>query len=105
MLANQYGFYEGLPIDIGDFKSESDVSQQILKNGITLVKNWTSAFLDAGVAYTHFLCDANINGYVSPTVGAGFRWGEASGIRIGYQGDFAKDFTVHSGTINLFIQF
>jgi hypothetical protein len=105
VMANQYGFYEGLPIDIGDFRSESDVSQQILKNGIALVKNWNRAFIDVGVNYTNFLRDSNVDGYVSPSVGAGFRWAEASGIRVGYQGDFASDFKVHSGMINLFFEF
>src|SRR5207248_4829959 len=36
VFATQIGFYDGLPIDIGEFKSETDVSQQILKNSLEL---------------------------------------------------------------------
>jgi hypothetical protein len=102
VLANQLGFYEGLPIDIGDFKSETDVSQQVLKNGIAIVKNWNSAFADVGITYTNFLDDSAIDGYITPTVGAGFRWSDSAGIRVGYQGDFADDFIVHSGNVQIF---
>jgi hypothetical protein len=105
VLANQFGLYEGLPIDIGDFKSETDVSQQILKNGMALVKNWNRAFVEVGITYTNFLNDSAIDGYLSPTLGAGLRWAQTSGIRIAYHADFADDFTVHSGTVQVFFEF
>lgn len=103
--ASQIGFYEGLPIDIGDFESETDVSQQILKNGLQIVKDWNNKlFADVGVTYTNFLQDAFIQNYISPTAGIGFRFSDNAGLRIGYQGDFASDFTTHSATVSLYVE-
>ena len=53
--------------------------------------------------FTPQLCA--LDGYFSPTICAGFRWAEASGIRVGYQGDIAEDFMVHSGNVQVFLEF
>ena len=105
VLANQYGFYEGLPIDISDFRFETDVSQQILKNGVQVIRTFGRGFIDGGIAYTNFLNDARIDGYLTPSAGLGLRFGSASGIRVGYHGDFAEDFTTHGIDAQLFLSF
>jgi hypothetical protein len=44
-----------------------------------------------------------VDGYLTPTVGALFRTGENSGIRLGYRGDFGDDYTAHGGGATFFI--
>jgi hypothetical protein len=105
VLANQYGYYGGLPIDLSDFRFETSVDQQIVKNGVQVIRTFGSAFVDAGVSYTNLLNDARIDGYLTPSVGVGFRFGSASGIRVGYHGDFADGFTTNGGDVELFINF
>jgi hypothetical protein len=100
-VANQYGTYQGVPIDIQEFKFDTDVDQQILKNGVMVTKRFGAGFVDAGVTYTSFLEDAAIDGYWSPTIGAGLNFGDASGVRIAYSGDLADGYTTHGGSLQL----
>ncbi len=106
-LANQYGLYQGIPVTYGDYRFETDVDQQILRNGVQIGKSFGEAFIDAGIAYTNFLNDAAIDGFWSPTVGVGVRFGkgQASGLRLGYAGDFGNGFTVNGAEMNLFFSF
>ena len=104
VLANQAGFYEGVPIDLSDFRFETDTSQQILKNGVQVLRDLgAGAFLDVGVSYTNLLDDAFIDGYASADAGLAFRIGERSSLRLGYHGDYADEFTMHGGNVSLLI--
>lgn len=105
VLANQYGYYGGLPITINDFRFDTRIDQQIVKNGVQIIRTFGGGFVDAGVSYTNLLNDARIDNYFTPSVGVGFRFGTASGIRVGYHGDFASDFTTNGGDVQLFINF
>ncbi len=105
VFATQIGFYEGLPVDVGEFRSETDVSQQILKNGLQLVKSFDGAFVDAGVTHTQFLQDAVIDHYFSPNVGIGLRFGKASGVRLAYQADLGDSYTAHTGLVQIFFHY
>ena len=101
VLANQVGFYEGTPIDISDFRFETDTSQVILKNGVQVVRDLgDNAFIDVGIAYTNLLEDAFVEDYLSPSAGIGVRLGGGV-LRVGYRGDFADDFTNHGGNVSL----
>jgi hypothetical protein len=102
VLANQAGFYEGVPIDLSDFRFETDTSQQILKNGVQVLRDLDgSAYLDVGVSYTNFLDDAFIDGYASADAGIAFRLGDSASLRLGYHGDYADEFTTHGGNVSL----
>jgi hypothetical protein len=106
VLANQFGFYEGLPIEISDFRFETDTSQQILKNGLMLIRDLgDDAYLDAGVALTNLLDDAFVDNYVSADVGVTLRLGDRSGLRLGYHGDYSDDFDTHGGNASLFFSY
>jgi hypothetical protein len=106
VLANQVGFYEGLPIEISDFRFETDTSQRILKNGVQVIRDLgDDAYLDAGVALTNLLDDAFIDDYVSADVGVTFRLGDRSGLRVGYHGDFSDDFDTHGGNASLYFSY
>ncbi|HLL88382.1 MAG TPA: hypothetical protein VK324_03680, partial [Tepidisphaeraceae bacterium] len=100
-IANQVAAYEGIGIDIDDFRYDTDVSQQVLKNGVQLSYAFGRAFVDGGVTYTNFLQDAAVDAYVTPTVGLGLTFADAGALRIGYSGDFADEFTSHGGTAQI----
>ena len=104
ILGNQISFYEGFPIDVGEFDFETDLSQQVLKNGLRVAYEVNSGFLiDVGVTYTNFLNEAAVDAYLTPSAGVLFRTGENSGIRLGYRGDFGDDYAAHGGGASLFI--
>jgi hypothetical protein len=105
VLANQYGYYDGLPITVTDFKFDTDVRQSILKNGVQVIKRFGNAFVDAGVAYTNFLDEAAVDSYWSPEVGVGVRWAAGSGLRVGYRGDYGDGFTNHGAGVQLYLAF
>lgn len=97
-LANQLAAYEGIGIDIEEFKYDTDVSQQVLKNGVQVSYAFGRAFVDAGVTYTNFLRDAAVDGWITPTAGVGLRFGDAGALRLGYSGDFGDGFSTNGGT-------
>lgn len=106
VLANQIGFYEGLPIDVSDFRFETDTSQRILKNGVQVIRDLgDDAYLDAGVALTNLLDDAFVDDYVSADLGITLRLGDRSGIRLGYHGDYSDEFDTHGGNASLFFSY
>jgi hypothetical protein len=105
VMANQWGYYGGLPVHIGDFESETDVDQQIVKNGVEVIKTFDALILEVGVAYTRFLRAAAVRDYVSPSAGVGLRFSDNSGVRLGYQGDFASNFKVNSGNVLFYVEF
>ena len=106
VLANQVGFYEGLPIDIADFRFETDTSQRILKNGVQVIRDLgDGAYIDAGIALTNLLDDAFVDDYVSADVGVTLRLGDRSGLRLGYHGDYSDDFDTHGGNASLFFSY
>ena len=104
-VGNQIGFYEGVPIDISDFRFETETSQVIVKNGLQVVRDLgNGAFFDIGLAYTNLLDDAFVEDYLSPTAGIGFRLG-GSVLRLGYQGDIADEFTAHAANASLIFSY
>ena len=106
VLANQAGFYEGLPIEISDFRFETDTSQTILKNGVQVIRDLgDDAYVDVGVALTNLLDDAFVDDYLSADAGVTLRLGSRSGLRLGYHGDFSDEFDTHGGNASLFFSY
>jgi hypothetical protein len=108
LLADQYGYYGGLPISLSDFRFETDIDQQIVKNGIQVIRTFGNFFIDAGASYTSFLNDASVKDYWSPEAGVGIRFGSSSGLRLGYHGDFSvsgDSFINTGGEAQLFVSF
>ena len=98
--AAQYGYYKGIGINIGDFDYDTDVDQQILKNGLQVIRNFSrDMFVDASLTYTNFIRDAGVDSYWTPDVGLGWRLRSASALRVGYHGDFGNDFTSNGGNV------
>ena len=105
-LANQYSYFHGYPIRLGDYHFDTDLDQQVLKNGGKVTQSFgKSFFVDAGLTYTNFLNRAAVSYWWTPAAGVGIRFGPHAGIRIGYQGDFANGFTVHGGVAQVYFNY
>jgi hypothetical protein len=105
-LANQITYYDGFALNLGEYKFDTLVEQEVLKNGLGVAYLTSWGFIDGGIAYTNFLQDAAIDGYWSPTVGVGLTWGKASGFRVGYKGDFDFDgYKAHALEATLYFGF
>lgn len=107
-MANQFSYYHGTPVTAGDYEFQTDVDQPIVKNGGQIVWNLSKNFyLQASVAYTSFLHDAAVPNYWTPAGGVGWRFGPgaASGIRVGYSGDFGPGYSANGANVLLYFNY
>jgi hypothetical protein len=105
-VGNGIYFFEGYPIHLGDYEFDTDLSQQILKNGLKLtVALGRGGFVDAAITHTAFLQEAAVDSYLTPGVGVGLRFGPTSGVRFAYQGNYGDGFTSHGGNVTLFFNY
>jgi hypothetical protein len=105
-IGNGIYFYEGYNLHIADYEWDTDLSQQVLKNGIKFTQALgPGAFADVSITHTAFLQDAATQTYLTPGAGIGVRFGKTSGLRVAYQGDFADGFNSHGGTVTLFFNY
>ena len=105
--AQQIVGYGGTPVEVGDYRFETDVSQTLARASIqgTYGGVGQTAYLTGGIAYTQFLDDAAVENYFSPLAGIGLRLGASSVFRIGYRGDFGDGYDAHRGELELRIGF
>jgi len=65
-MGNQITFHEASEMDLGEFKTRPDISQQILKNGLQLTvpvgRRW---LVQAGGTWTHFVQRAAVQDYAT----------------------------------------
>lgn len=105
-MANQYSFYEGEKLSFDDFDIDPGVSQSMLKNGVRATyrmnDNW---YVYGGAAYTNFLDDAAIDGWISPAAGVGYSTFAGTSIQAGFSGDFGDDWTSYGGRLALHLAF
>jgi len=105
-VANHYSFYHGYPIDIGKYSFDTDLEQQILKNGARIGHTLGKfGSIDLGLTYTSFLERAAVSEYWTPAVGADFRLGRNVGLRVAYNPILARGFTAHEGDVTLYINY
>ena len=103
-IGNGLYFYEGYPIDIGEYQFETDLSQQVMKHGVKLTQGLGPLSIDVGLTYTDFLQEAAVDNYLSPTLGVTLGAG-SMGVRVAYQGDMADGFTSHGGMVVVYLNF
>jgi hypothetical protein len=103
-MGNGIYFYQGYPLDIAGYSWDTDLSQQVLKNGLKLTQNIGPVYLDVGATYTNFLQDAALQNYWTPTIGIGTGFGSV-GLRVAYQGDFGDGYRSHGGSVSLYLNY
>ena len=101
--AQQVAGYTGTPIEVGDFRFETEVDQVLLRvgAGLTYAGIGQPYYLHAGVAYTDFLNDAAVDSYLSPVAALGVNLGGENALRLGYRGDLGDGYDAHRGEIEL----
>ena len=104
-IGNGYYLYEGYRLEIGDYEFETDLSQQMLKNGAKITAGLGPVYVDVGATYTNFLQDAAMESYWSPTLGVGFGFGTGAGLRVSYQGDFGDGYRSHGAMATLYLNY
>jgi hypothetical protein len=105
-LADLYSYFQGYPVHIGAYSFDTDVNQQIVKNGLKVTYALgVGLSLDAGCSYTDLFNQAKVRGYYSPEAGIEIRLGPNGGLRVGYQGDFASGYRGTSGVVQLFFRY
>jgi hypothetical protein len=98
--------FEGFPIGFGEYDFDTDLTQQVLKNGVKLTQGLgPGTFADVGVAHTLFLQDAAMDSYLSPTAGIGVRFGERAGLRVAYRADLGDEFTAQGGSVQVYLNY
>ena len=104
-IGNGYYLYEGYHLDIGGYEFETDLSQQMLKNGAKITAGLGPLYVDVGATYTNFLQEAAMESYWSPTLGFGFGFGAGAGLRVSYQGDFGDGYRSHGAMATLYLNY
>ena len=94
-MGNYFGWYQGIPVTLGGYTFNPDISQQIIKNGlkvsVPIKQHWV---FEAYGIHTKFLQAAAVDQYF--TVGAEIGWRSASTRSywsIGVYSDIADNYT------------
>ncbi len=103
-LADEAGWFHGASLDIGGYDFNTPVDQYLFKNGLQVTKSFGDLFLDASGTWSNFLHDTYVNGYFTPQIGIGFKFGRhnENGLRIGYTGNFGDHYSTNGGNIMLY---
>ena len=105
-VADSYSYFQGYPVGVGGYHFDTDVNQQLLKNGFKITYALNPGFgIEFGATYTNFLNPSRIRNYWSPDAGIVVRLSDNGGLRIAYQGDFAGGFRDNGGVVQLFFGF
>jgi len=103
-LGTTAGYFHGADISVAGYDFDTKLNQWVFKNGVLLSKAWDNFFIDGGASWTNFLRDAYTDGYLTPELGLGRRFGRGnnSGLRIGYTGHFGNHYNTNGGSVLLF---
>jgi hypothetical protein len=103
-VADEAGYFHGADVTVAGYDFNTQVDQFVFKNGVQLSKSWGHFFVDTSASWTNFLHDAFTDGYLTPQLGVGVRFGKdhASGLRVGYAGNFGDAYHTNGGNVLLF---
>jgi hypothetical protein len=102
--ADEAGYFHGADITVSGYDFDTRLDQFVFKNGLQISRSYGNFFIDASASWTNFLHNAFTDGYLSPELGMGLRFGKdrAGGVRIGYTGNFGDSYRTNGGNILLF---
>ena len=106
-VADQASYAGDVAVVVDQYTFYTPVNQWIVKNGGELTWNpWQKfLFLDGGIAYSVFVHKAAVPNYWTANGGVGIRVGRYSSLRVGYLGDFARDYHSNGGEASITIAF
>jgi hypothetical protein len=104
-LANNASYYHGANFEVAGYHFDTDADQWLFANGLQLTKSWDHFFIDASGTWNNYLHSAYVDGWVTPQLGLGFKFGEenTSGIRVSYVGNFGEHYNTNGGMVTLYI--
>jgi hypothetical protein len=103
-IADEAGWFHGANLDIAGYDFNTHVDQYLFKNGLQVTKSFGNFFVDGSGTWSNFLHNTYVNGYFTPEVGVGFKFGphDSAGFRIGYSGNFGDHYSTNGGNILLY---
>lgn len=105
-LADQFNYFKGFPVSVGDYKFETHLEQEIFKNGLKVTKFFgDSLFVDVGGTYTNFMRTARVSSYWTPSAGIGLRLGYHAAVQVSYSGDFGRDYAANGGNVLFYFNY
>lgn len=104
-LASGIHYFRGADIGVAGYSFNTKLDQWVFKNGVQLTKAWDNFFIDGSATWTNFFRDAYTDGFLTPELAIGWRFGKgnASGLRVGYSGNFGNAYQTHGGSLLLFV--
>jgi len=103
-VADHYSYYHGFPIEIAGYSFDTELEQQILKNGVRVSHAMGHrATVDLSVTYTSFLERAAVSEYWTPGVGVNVHLSKRIGVRIAYNPILGRGFTAHEADVTLYL--
>jgi len=105
-LADNAGYDRGANLDISGYHFDTHVNQWIFKNGLQVSKSWGNFFIDASGSWTDFANAAYVDGYFSPEVGLGLKFGpdQNCGLRVGFEGNYGNNYNTNGGNVMLYFK-
>lgn len=107
-VGNQINFFEGIPLEYGDeFEYDTDVSQQLLSNGILATVPFGEVFfVNGGVVHNQYLGDAAVETWFSPSASVGVVTDGNDVFVVSYEGKLGKeDFSSHGVNLSATFRF
>ena len=106
-LGDQIAYNGNVNVKVDGYDFDTVINQWILKNGIDAKFQIprTPIFIDGGVAYSNFLHHAAVTDYWSPEAGVGVAFGPGSSLRVGFSGDYARNYNNTGGEITLVLTY
>ena len=103
-IADEAGWFHGANVSIAGYDFNTRVDQYLLKNGLQVTKSFGDLFLDVSGTWSNYLHNTYVNGYFTPQVGIGFKFGRhnENGLRVGYSGNFGDHYSTNGGSILLY---
>jgi hypothetical protein len=106
-LGDQIAYNGNININVDGYNFETVINQWILKNGIDAQFRFpgTPIFIDGGFTYSNFLHHAAVTDYWTPIAGVGVAFGRNSSLRVGFRGDYAKNYNNTGGEVTLVLTY
>ena len=106
-LADNVSYFRGANVNVAGYDFNTRLDQWAFKNGLQYQKNFGPVVLDVSGTWTNFLRNTYVDGYFTPEVGVGFKFGRANtaGFRLGYVGNFGNGYNTNGGSATLYFSF
>jgi hypothetical protein len=104
-LGDQIDYNGNVNVRVNGYNFDTVINQWILKNGLDgqFRIPGTPVFIDGGFSYSNFLHHAAVTDYWTPEAGVGLAFGPGNScsFRVGFSGDYARNYNNTGGEVTL----